>query len=65
MRPFRLSVVTLFAALAVIAGACAPSTGGPSTSGAPATASAAAKANYGGTVTFALENDVSNLDPML
>jgi hypothetical protein len=26
---------------------------------------AAAKANYGGTITFALENDVSNLDPML
>src|SRR5512132_2069066 len=67
MRPFRLSVVTLFAALAVIAGACAPTTGGPSTtgSGAPATASAAPKANYGGTITFALENDVSNLDPML
>src|SRR6266571_9022427 len=30
-----------------------------------ATAMAAAKVNYGGTLTFALENDVSNLDPML
>lgn len=65
MRPFRLSVVTLFAALAVVAGACSSSTGGPSTSSGPGTASAAPKANYGGTVTFALENDVSNLDPML
>src|ERR1700716_384128 len=64
MRPFRLSVVALFAAVAVIAGACAPSTGGPAASGGPS-ATTAAKANYGGTVTFALENDVSNLDPML
>src|ERR1700687_4254697 len=65
MRPFRLSVLALFAAVAVIAGACAPSTSGPSPSGGAATASAAPKANYGGTITFALENDVSNLDPML
>ena len=65
MRPFRLSVLALFAAVAVIAGACAPSTSGPSTTGGAATATAAAKAIYGGTVTFALENDVSNLDPML
>ena len=66
MRPFRLSVLALIAAVAVIAGACAPSTSGPSPSGGgAATASAAAKATYGGTITFALENDVSNLDPML
>ena len=64
MRPFRLSVLALFVAVAVVAGACAPSTGGPSTSSGPS-ASTAAKANYGGTITFALENDVSNLDPML
>lgn len=65
MRPFRLSVLGVFAAVAVLVGACAPSTGGPSSSSGPATASAAAKPNYGGTITFALENDVSNLDPML
>ncbi len=66
MRPFRLSLLAVFAAVAVIAGACAPSTSAPSPStGGTATASAAPKANYGGTITFALENDVSNLDPML
>ncbi len=63
MRPFRLSVLGLFAAVAVLVAACAPSSSGPS--GGTATASAAAKATYGGTLTFALENDVSNLDPML
>jgi peptide/nickel transport system substrate-binding protein len=49
------------AAFAILLTACAggeqPSTGG---SAAPSSA-----AKYGGTVTFALENDVSNLDPML
>ena len=65
MRPFRLSVFAMFAAVAVVAGACASPTSGPSPSGGGATASAAAKANYGGTVTFLLDNDVSNLDPML
>lgn len=68
MRPVRIPIITVLAALAVIVGACGQPSTGPSTattSGAPATASAAAKANYGGTITFALENDVSNLDPML
>lgn len=66
MRPFRFSGLVLFAALAVVAGACAPSTGGPSPSGGGAAASSAAtNTKYGGTITFALENDVSNLDPML
>jgi peptide/nickel transport system substrate-binding protein len=65
MRPFRVPVLAVFAALAVVIGACA-SSGGPTPSGGgAATASTAAKANYGGTITFALENDVSNLDPML
>ncbi|HZP94712.1 MAG TPA: ABC transporter substrate-binding protein [Candidatus Limnocylindria bacterium] len=64
MRPTR-PILALFVTLAVLAGACAPSTSGSSSSGGAATASAAAKANYGGTVTFGLENDVSNLDPML
>ena len=65
MRPFRLTVLGLFAAVAVLVAACAPSSSGPSSSGGAATASAAAKATYGGTVTFAIESDVSNLDPML
>jgi peptide/nickel transport system substrate-binding protein len=65
MRPFRLSWLAAFVAAVVIVGACAPSSSGPSPSGGAATASGAPKANYGGSVTFALENDVSNLDPML
>lgn len=65
MRATRLRIFGLFVALAVIAGACAPTSSGPSATGGAATASAAPKANYGGTITFALENDVSNLDPML
>jgi peptide/nickel transport system substrate-binding protein len=66
MARFRLSMLALFATAAVLIGACAPSTSGPGTtsSGAP-TASAAAQPKYGGTITFALENDVSNLDPRL
>ena len=64
MRALRIPALTLFVSLAVIAGACGPSTGG-GTPGASATASAAGKPTYGGTLTFALENDVSNLDPML
>lgn len=67
MRLFRVPVLTLFAAAAVIVGACTTSGGPAPTSGGAATtaASAAPKVNYGGTITFALENDVSNLDPML
>ncbi len=67
MRLFRIPVLTLFAAAAVIVGACTTSGGPAPASGGAATAAATAapKANYGGTITFALENDVSNLDPML
>ncbi len=65
MRARRLPIFAVCVALAVIVGACAPSASGPSSSAGPATASAGAKSNYGGTLTFALENDVSNLDPML
>ena len=65
MRPFRLSWLAIFAAAAILVGACSASTTGPSSSGGAGTASTAPKANYGGSVTFALENDVSNLDPML
>src|SRR5690348_1860950 len=68
MRPVRIPILAVLVALAVVAGACAPASSGPSATssgGGAATASAAPKANYGGTITFALENDVSNLDPML
>src|SRR5882672_5625924 len=66
MANFRIPILTLFAAAAVVVGACTTSGGpAPSGGGGAATATAAAKANYGGTLTFALENDVSNLDPML
>src|SRR6267378_2440757 len=62
---FRIPILTLFAAAAVVVGACTTSGGPAPSGGGAATGSAAAKANYGGTITFALENDVSNLDPML
>src|SRR5438270_12983542 len=66
MRLTRIPMITVLAAPAVMVGAAGQPSTGPSTTGsAAATASAAAKANYGGTITFALENDVSNLDPML
>src|SRR5687768_10289877 len=52
--------------LALVLGACAGTPGGGTTGGTAATGSPApATAIYGGTITFALENDVSNLDPML
>src|SRR5437868_11647143 len=65
MRSVRIPVFAVLTALAVVMGACGQPGSGPSTSGGAATGSAAAKANYGGTLTFGLENDVSNLDPML
>src|SRR5437868_15409309 len=62
MRSARFALA-LAGAVALILAACAggqqPVGGGSS---APSTAG---KASYGGTITFALENDVSNLDPML
>jgi peptide/nickel transport system substrate-binding protein len=58
-----LAIVTT---LALVLGACAGAPPGTGTTGGAATGSpAAAKANYGGTITFGLENDVSNLDPMM
>jgi peptide/nickel transport system substrate-binding protein len=51
--------IAILAALAIILGAC---TG--TTSGGP-TASSGAKAAYGGSVTFAMNSDISNMDPML
>jgi peptide/nickel transport system substrate-binding protein len=55
--------LALLAAFAILLAACSGAqqpTGGGTTS-----SPSAAKPTYGGTVTFALENDVSNLDPML
>ncbi len=60
-----LAFLAAFAAIAAACSPSAPATGGGA-SGAPAASAAApAKPPTGGTITFALENDVSNLDPML
>ena len=61
-----LAFLALFAVILAACGSSQPTTGGgaPAASGAPAPA-AGAKPVYGGSITFALENDVSNLDPML
>src|SRR5947199_4465387 len=61
MRSARFALVVL-ATFGILLAACA---GGQQPSGGGSAAPSAAKTNYGGTVTFALENDVSNLDPML
>ena len=51
----------ILAALAIVLGACTGTTsGGPS-----ASAATGAKAAYGGSVTFAMNSDISNMDPML
>ncbi|HEX9266656.1 MAG TPA: ABC transporter substrate-binding protein [Candidatus Limnocylindria bacterium] len=62
MRSARY-LVAFVASFAILLAACgqSPNTGGGGTS----PTAAANKPTYGGTVTFALENDVSNLDPML
>ena len=57
-------LLTILAVLAVVTGACAgtpPSTTGGGASPAP---SAAVKPTYGGSVTFVLENDVVDFDPL-
>src|SRR5688572_18028683 len=57
-------LLAILTTLALVLGACAGTptgtTGGTAT-GSPGTATV----NRGGTVTFGLENDVSNLDPMM
>jgi peptide/nickel transport system substrate-binding protein len=58
-------LLAILTTLALVLGACGSGTPGTGTTGAAPSASTAATANYGGTVTFGLENDVSNLDPML
>src|SRR5207247_8318461 len=64
MRSARY-LLALLSAFAVLLAAC---TGGQQPTGGGGGASptpAAGKPVYGGSVTFALENDVSDLDPML
>jgi len=58
-------LLAILTTLALVLGACAGTPGTGTTGGAATASPAAAKATYGGTITFALENDVSNLDPML
>ncbi|MDQ2914372.1 MAG: ABC transporter substrate-binding protein [Chloroflexota bacterium] len=60
MRSARY-LLTLFATLAVVLGACA---GGQPAGGGPSASPGAAKPVSGGTLTFALENDVVDFDPM-
>jgi len=53
--------IAILAALAIVLGACTGTTsGGPSGS-----AASGAKAVYGGSVTFAMNSDISNMDPLL
>ncbi|HEX6062243.1 MAG TPA: ABC transporter substrate-binding protein [Candidatus Limnocylindria bacterium] len=53
--------IAIFAVLAIVLAACTGTTsGGPSGS-----AATGAKAVYGGSVTFAMNSDISNMDPML
>jgi len=58
-------LLAILTTLALVLGACGSTPGTGTPTGAAPSASTAAKANYGGTVSFGLENDVSNLDPML
>lgn len=58
-------LLAILTALALVLGACAGTPGTGTTGGAATASPATATATYGGTITFALENDVSNLDPML
>src|SRR5258705_12103859 len=59
-------LLALLTTLALVLAACGSTPGtGTTTGGATSAPSAAAKPTYGGTLTFGLENDVSNLDPML
>ena len=59
-------VLAILTTLALVLAACGSTPGtGTTTGGATSAPSAAAKPTYGGTLTFGLENDVSNLDPML
>jgi len=53
--------IAILAALAIVLGACTGTTSG----GPTGSAGTGAKAAYGGSVTFAMNSDISNMDPML
>jgi peptide/nickel transport system substrate-binding protein len=57
--------LAILTTLALVLGACSGTPGTGTTGGAATASPTTAKVTYGGTITFALENDVSNLDPML
>ena len=57
--------LAILTTLALVFAACGSTPVSSTTGGAASATPGAAKPIYGGTVTFGLENDVSNLDPML
>ena len=57
--------LAILTTLALVLAACGSTPVSGTTGGAASATPGAAKPVYGGTVTFGLENDVSNLDPML
>ena len=57
--------LAILTTLALVLAACGSTPVSGTTGGAASATPGAAKPIYGGTVTFGLENDVSNLDPML
>ena len=59
-RTFSRSIAT-FAALAIVLAACSGATSG----GPTASTATGAKTVYGGSMTFAMNSDISNMDPML
>jgi len=58
-------LLAILTTLALVLAACGSAPVSGTTGGAASATPAAGKPIYGGTITFGLENDVSNLDPML
>jgi len=58
-----LRLLAIFASLAILLAACSGSST-PGGTGAASAGTTGAKATYGGTVTFAMSNDISNMDPL-
>src|SRR5213594_14976 len=58
-------LLAILTTLALVLAACGSTPVSGTTGGAASGTPAAGKPIYGGTITFGLENDVSNLDPML
>lgn len=57
-------LLTILTTLALVLGACGSTPGTGTTGGATSASPAAGKPIYGGSITFALENDVIDFDPM-